>query len=233
MPCVPFYLQPDGSLRTSPPPRGRSSQRATASTRPTRCRRSAATSPSPTRSCLRAATTSEAAPDVFGATDHLPLAARHDVLVFQTPPLERGRHRHRTAQREALGLVIRRRTPTSPRSSSTSTRPNRRLPGRLRAQSLRQHHSRPLPRLARACRTHEARRDLRIHHRSLPDRQRLQGRAPHPPRHLEQQLPALRRQSQHRRDARPNDRDRVADRGPSTTMPPIRRRLSSHSFPEG
>lgn len=26
--------------------------------------------------------------DVFGATDHLPLAARHDVLVFQTPPLE-------------------------------------------------------------------------------------------------------------------------------------------------
>jgi putative CocE/NonD family hydrolase len=27
--------------------------------------------------------------DVFGARDHLPLAARHDVLVFQTPPLER------------------------------------------------------------------------------------------------------------------------------------------------
>jgi putative CocE/NonD family hydrolase len=27
--------------------------------------------------------------DVFGATDHLPLAARHDVLVFQTAPLER------------------------------------------------------------------------------------------------------------------------------------------------
>jgi putative CocE/NonD family hydrolase len=27
-------------------------------------------------------------PDVFGADDHLPLAARHDVLVFQTPPLE-------------------------------------------------------------------------------------------------------------------------------------------------
>jgi putative CocE/NonD family hydrolase len=27
--------------------------------------------------------------DVFGATDHLPLAARHDVLVFQTPTLER------------------------------------------------------------------------------------------------------------------------------------------------
>ncbi|HTE85879.1 MAG TPA: CocE/NonD family hydrolase [Dehalococcoidia bacterium] len=27
--------------------------------------------------------------DVFGATDHLPLAARHDVLVFQTPPLDR------------------------------------------------------------------------------------------------------------------------------------------------
>ena len=24
---------------------------------------------------------------LFGATDHLPLAARHDVLVFQTPPL--------------------------------------------------------------------------------------------------------------------------------------------------
>jgi uncharacterized protein len=82
-----FYLQPDGSLGVVPPPDGAEPS----------CYRFDPADPVPTIGGNISVAYEIMPPggfdqrsrsDVFGASDHLPLAARHDVLVFETPPLE-------------------------------------------------------------------------------------------------------------------------------------------------
>jgi putative CocE/NonD family hydrolase len=85
---LPFYLQPGGILSSEPPP-----DRSAPSTY-----RFDPADPVPTiggnisvayEIMPPGGFDQRGRPDVFGSTDHLPLATRHDVLVFETPPLDR------------------------------------------------------------------------------------------------------------------------------------------------
>ena len=132
---------------------------------------------------------------------YLPLKTRPDVVVFQTEPLE--------APVEVVGPI---RVTLYASSTAVDTDftvklvdvypPSEDFPtgfemnltdGILRAR----YRERPEP-----ARVDDAGRDIRARHRALSDREPVQGRAPHPHRRLEQQLPALRRQPQHRRAPR-------------------------------
>lgn len=85
-----FYLQPDGGLATSPPAEGAGPACSRYRYDPR--------DPVPTIGGNISAVPEvmpgggfdqRGRPDVYGAKDTLPLSARHDVLVFSTPPLER------------------------------------------------------------------------------------------------------------------------------------------------
>ncbi len=88
MRVVPYFLQPGGGLSPEQPPAGA----------PPSTYRYDPADPVPTiggnisvayEIMPPGGFDQRCGPGVFGARDHLPLAARHDVLVFQTPPLER------------------------------------------------------------------------------------------------------------------------------------------------
>ena len=75
----------------------------------------------------------------------------------------------------------------------------RRVPRWLRAQPDRRHSAAALPQLAGAARGGAARRRVRNHTRRRHRQQRVSQGPSHPGGDFEQQLPALRPQSQHRR----------------------------------
>ncbi len=104
------------------------------------------------------------------------------------------------ADREALGGVRLTRYGFH-RQADRRLSAQRRLPARHRPQRRRQHRARALPQRAGNGRAAQSGEALRIHHRALSDLAPLQARPPHPPRRLEQQFSALRRESQHRRAA--------------------------------
>ena len=87
---TPYFLHEDGSLTTTH--RSTSARPATPTTRPIRCRPSAATSrtrsPPSSASPRAAPTTSAAGTELFYCKDTLKLSLRNDVCVFQTEPLE-------------------------------------------------------------------------------------------------------------------------------------------------
>ena len=80
--------------------------------------------------------------------------------------------------------------------------PERGLSDRVRAEPHRRHPPGALPERPEPARDDDAGGGLRTQHRAPSHREPLQGREPHPHRRLEQQLPALRRQPQHRGAAR-------------------------------
>ena len=153
---------------------------------------------------------------------YLPLKTRPDVVVFQTEPLEE--------PVEVIGPIS-----VTLYASSTAVDtdftvklvdvypPSRDFPtgfdlnvtdGILRAR-YRNSPSRP--------ELMTPGRDPRVRDPSVPDGEPLQGGPPDPDRHLEQQLPALRRQPEHRRAARAEPAGDPRGQHRFTTRPPTPR----------
>ena len=198
---TPYYLHADGALSPEPPRRRRLRRRrlATRSTPGTRCRRSAATSRP--KADVRGAQ-DQRGRGAFGCRDTLPLSARSDSGL---PDRSAG------ADLEVTGRLIVKLWACFARRHGLHRQAHRRLsaerglPGRVRPERHRQHRPGPLSRaLTKANRLSPA---SRTSSRSSCTRRRpSSARAPDPARHLEQQLPALRRESQHRRAAGRNRR---------------------------
>ena len=95
------------------------------------------------------------------------------------------------------------------------------LSGRPRDQSQQRHCARAVSRVARAADEHHARPDLQIRDQCLADQQRLLAGAPDPPRGLQQQLPTLRPQPEHRPSVRRRRRHvaRIPDHLPRRRAP--------------
>jgi hypothetical protein len=89
MKAVPYYLHRGGGLSLLPPQRPRGSRPTAYQFDP---KNPVPTIGGPTSAAEKVIPgggfNQVCRPDVFGARDTLPLAARHDVCVFQTPPLE-------------------------------------------------------------------------------------------------------------------------------------------------
>ena len=185
----------------------------------------AATSRRRTASCRGAPWTSCAAPRSWAATDRRPLArAQRRARVPDAAP-RRGHGGDGPAGGEAVDQLVGARTPTSRPSWSTCSPPSRDFPAgvdlNVGDSIVRARFREGLDHEADA---HAARPRLSGHHRALPDVARLREGPPHPPGHLEQQLPALRREPEHGRAA--ERQPAVARRRTRSTTTRSRRRTS-------
>ena len=141
-------------------------------------------------------------------------AAAATCSSTRPPPLTRRRGDRADRRADALGRVV-----------GDRHRLHRQARGRVSrrhgARAHRRHPSRPLPsEQRRRCCSRLASRG--VDDRRRRDQQRLPRRPSHPRRDLEQQLPALRSQSEHRGGVRRGAERRRADR-PSSTTPRHRR----------
>jgi len=136
-----------------------------------------------------------------GPRDQREVEARDDVLVYSTPILE---HPVEVTGPVSLELFI------APGFARTLHRfisarhrlhrqAGRRAPRRPRHDPHRRDPAGPLPQRIGRARAHAAGRRLRLAARSVGHVERLSTGASHPARGLEQQLPALHAQQQHRR----------------------------------
>ena len=165
---------------------------------------------------------------IWNAQAPMPLSARRDVLVFQTEPL--------AAAVEVTGEI---QAKLWARSSAVDTDFTAKLidvypsspdfPGgfdlnledgivraRFRGFSQRRDPDGTGP-------------DLRVHHQAVPYRERLQEGPSHPGRSLQQQLPALRREPEHRRTpGRPPPPGGGDQHGSPRSRSPIAHRVARH-----
>ena len=127
---------------------------------------------------------------------YLPLGSRRDVLVFQSPPL--------TEDMEVTGPVEVFLWVSSTAVDTDFTAklidvypPSNWYPGGYALKPDRQHSAAAIPQRSRDRRVPAARRGRRDPHRTVPNQQPVRRRPPDPRRHLQLELSALRRQSQH------------------------------------
>ena len=134
--------------------------------------------------------------------DTLPLSARQDVVVFQTPPLQE--------DVEVTGRLVVKLWASSNAPDTDFTAklvdvypPSRDYPSgvdlNIGDSIVRARYRESL----KTAKLLDGDRAGRVHHRDVSDVAGVQARSPHPPGHLQQQLPALRRQPQYRRAAQP------------------------------
>ena len=184
----------------APTSRPRPARPPTGSTRATRCRRSAATSRRSPASWSRAGSTSGAARTRAFARDELPLSQRRDVLVFQTDPLPE--------DVEVTGPVTVNLYVSSSAVDTDFTAklidvypPNPDYPLgfdlNVGDSIVRMRYRDSLEKAELI----EAGRGLPGDDPPVPDGERLREGAPHPGGRLQQQLPAVRREPEHRRAA--------------------------------
>ena len=110
-----------------------------------------------------------------------------------TAPLERGPRGDRPGRAGAVRRLV-----SAPDTDFTATLVDVHPDGQA-IHIVRGHRPGALPRVARAPTLIEPGEVYEYRDRPVGDEQRLPGRPPHPPRDLEQQLPALRPQPEHRR----------------------------------
>ena len=149
---------------------------------------------------LRGAQDQRCTADNWLCSDTLPLSARPDVVVFQTPPLER--------DTEVTGRLVVKLWASSDGPDTDFTAklidvypPSADYPAGVDlnvGDSIVRARYRDSLKTARPL---EAGKALRVHDRDVSDLAGVPARASHPRRHLEQQLPAVRRESEHRRAA--------------------------------
>ena len=136
-----------------------------------------------------------------------PIAERPDVLVYQTAPLSEDVSRGGERVRCPVGLVRRARHRFL-REASGRVSGQRRLSPRVRVSGIRRDPAGSLSRELREADFDETRPDLSPRVSAGAGGQPVQGRASDPRGHLQQQLPQLRHQPEHRRSQRPPSADR-------------------------
>jgi len=140
-------------------------------------------------------------PDTLGAeSPYGPLEERNDVLVYRTEPLEEDLEITGPIRVSVFGST------DAPDTDFTAKLideypPSEEFPNGFAVNLADSHLPRALPGLPGRARPARARRSLRVRDGAIPDGERLQGGPPHPAGHLLVELPALRREPQHRRAA--------------------------------
>ena len=110
-----FYLHPQGKLsRETPPADGRATSFQFDPAKPVPTIGGNISSGGGI--LLQGAWDQRGGPHVWNGPEPIPLSARNDIVVFQTEPLNGRLRSHRTDGGEALDLVVRASTPTSPPS---------------------------------------------------------------------------------------------------------------------
>ncbi len=161
-------------------------------------------------------------PHVWNGQEPLPLSARNDVLVFQTEPL--------AEDMEVTGeLAVKLWVSSSAVDTDFTAKlidvypPSPDWPGGFDLNIGDGILRTAVPRVAAEGSADGAGRDLPDHDQALSDVERLQAGPPHPRRHFQQQLPALRREPEHGRAAEPTPPPGGRRQHACTTTPSIRR----------